>query len=153
MRRIVYNGKSKVIIRLCELYNELAFKAVLLKEIYDKNDNGIVDDSEKVNGHNVYKDVPADAQFTDTVYDDREIRDTVTTNTRDINTIFEILTGGLGVYSYLVDHEGNYIVDHEGNRILIVQYENILMNLQEAVAELQSRKYVYWAEAQSDDNG
>jgi hypothetical protein len=37
-------------------------------EVYDVNQNGIVDDAEKVNGHTVAKDVPADAVFTDTTY-------------------------------------------------------------------------------------
>ena len=35
-------------------------------EVYDINHNGIVDDAEKVNGHTVGVDVPADAKFTDT---------------------------------------------------------------------------------------
>lgn len=38
------------------------------KEVYDINDNGIVDNAEKVNNHTVEKDVPADAKFTDTVF-------------------------------------------------------------------------------------
>jgi hypothetical protein len=37
-------------------------------EVYDINHNGIVDDAEKVNGHTVGTDVPADAKFTDTTY-------------------------------------------------------------------------------------
>ena len=37
-------------------------------EVYDINHNGIVDDAEKVNGHTVGVDVPADAVFTDTTY-------------------------------------------------------------------------------------
>ena len=37
-------------------------------EVYDINQNGIVDDAEKVNGHTVGIDVPADAVFTDTTY-------------------------------------------------------------------------------------
>lgn len=37
-------------------------------EVYDINHNGIVDDAEKVNGHTVGTDVPADAVFTDTTY-------------------------------------------------------------------------------------
>lgn len=35
---------------------------------YDKNGNGIVDNAEKVNGHTVLSDVPANAKFTDTVF-------------------------------------------------------------------------------------
>lgn len=41
---------------------------------YDSNGNGIVDNAEKVNNHTVHSDVPAQAVFTDTVYDDTEIR-------------------------------------------------------------------------------
>lgn len=43
-------------------------------EIYDSNGNGIVDNAEKVNNHTVDKDVPSDAKFTDTIYDDTEVR-------------------------------------------------------------------------------
>ena len=42
--------------------------------IYDSNGNGIVDNAEKVNNHTVDKDVPSDAKFTDTLYDDTEVR-------------------------------------------------------------------------------
>nr|DAU31780.1 MAG TPA: hypothetical protein [Caudoviricetes sp.] len=38
----------------------------MLKTVYDTNNNGIVDNAEKVNNHTVLKDVPANAQFTDT---------------------------------------------------------------------------------------
>lgn len=40
----------------------------MLKSTYDKNKNGIVDNSEKVNGHTVNSDVPSNAKFTDTIY-------------------------------------------------------------------------------------
>lgn len=45
----------------------------MLKSVYDTNNSGVVDNSEKVNNHTVLKDVPADAVFTDTVYDDTAI--------------------------------------------------------------------------------
>ncbi len=38
------------------------------KTAYDANENGIVDNAEKVNGHTVESDVPAGAKFTDTTY-------------------------------------------------------------------------------------
>lgn len=38
------------------------------KSTYDTNQNGIVDNAEKVNGHTVESDVPASAAFTDTTY-------------------------------------------------------------------------------------
>ena len=40
----------------------------MLKSVYDTNDNGIVDNADKVNNHTVNADVPANAKFTDTVY-------------------------------------------------------------------------------------
>lgn len=41
----------------------------MLKSVYDTNGNGIVDNAEKVGGHTVAKDVPEDAVFTDTTYE------------------------------------------------------------------------------------
>lgn len=41
----------------------------MLKSVYDTNGNGIVDNAEKVGGHTVGKDVPEDAVFTDTIYE------------------------------------------------------------------------------------
>ena len=40
----------------------------MLKSIYDKNNDGIVDNASLVNGHSVESDVPPNAKFTDTVY-------------------------------------------------------------------------------------
>lgn len=40
----------------------------MYKAVYDKNNNGIVDNAEKVNNHTVEKDVPSNAEFTDTTY-------------------------------------------------------------------------------------
>ena len=40
----------------------------MLKSTYDQNENGIVDNAEKVNNHTVLSDVPANAVFTDTTY-------------------------------------------------------------------------------------
>lgn len=40
----------------------------MLKSVYDTNNNGIVDNAEKVNNHTVEKDVPSNAIFTDTTY-------------------------------------------------------------------------------------
>ena len=40
----------------------------MYKAVYDTNDNGIVDNAEKVNNHTVEKDVPNNAVFTDTTY-------------------------------------------------------------------------------------
>lgn len=51
----------------------------MTKEIYDTNNNGVVDNAEKVNGYTVEKAVPSNAVFTDTVYDDTELSGRVTT--------------------------------------------------------------------------
>lgn len=49
----------------------------MVKANYDANDNGIVDDAERVNGHTVDSDVPYGAKFTDTVYDDTEVKEQI----------------------------------------------------------------------------
>lgn len=41
----------------------------MLKSVYDKNGNGVVDNAEKVGGYTVAKNVPEDAVFTDTTYE------------------------------------------------------------------------------------
>lgn len=46
--------------------------------VYDTDANGIVDNAEKVNNHTVETDVPANAVFTDTIYDDTAISDRLT---------------------------------------------------------------------------
>lgn len=49
----------------------------MLKSVYDTDDDGKVDaaeDADTVSGHTVGCDVPSDAVFTDTVYDDTEIQ-------------------------------------------------------------------------------
>lgn len=48
------------------------------KSAYDADDNGRVDDADKVNGHSVESDVPANAVFTDTVYDDSAVKKSIT---------------------------------------------------------------------------
>ena len=57
------------------------------KSVYDTNDNGIVDNAEAVNGHTVAKDVPADAKFTDTVYDDTALSSRVTSAEGSITSL------------------------------------------------------------------
>lgn len=44
------------------------------KEVYDKDNDGVVDNAAKVNNHTVGSDVPPQAVFTDTVYDDTAIK-------------------------------------------------------------------------------
>lgn len=51
--------------------------ADMKKEVYDRDNSGIVDNAETANTHTVDTNVPADAVFTDTVYDDTELRSEV----------------------------------------------------------------------------
>ena len=79
--------------------------SAMQKSAYDSDSDGIVDkakDSETVNRHAVYKDVPADAVFTDTVYDDTELQaavkkaqETADAATKDIG--LEVVDGKLCV--------------------------------------------------------
>ena len=54
------------------------------KSVYDKDNDGIVDNSKTVNGHTVESNVPANAQFTDTIYDDSYIKENIQTNATNI---------------------------------------------------------------------
>lgn len=59
------------------------------KAIYDTTDNGIVDNSELVNGLTVETAVPVGAVFTDTTYTDAEVKTKYETNT-DTNAFTDI---------------------------------------------------------------
>ena len=49
----------------------------MAKSVYDSDDDGVVDNAKKVDGHTVEKDLPADAKLTDTVYDDTAVKKSV----------------------------------------------------------------------------
>ena len=154
MRRITYRGKSKVIIRLCELINDLYDRTLgdMVKEVYDTNDNGIVDNSELVNGHEVHKDVPADAKFTDTIYDDTLIRDRVNYIANSVDLLMTTLFDA--EYMYLIDSQGHVILDADGYPIYTARFVSKmgdLATLAAAVKELQSRKYLYWANPENTE--
>ena len=57
--------------------NNTALPAKMDKSVYDSNGDGVVDNAKKVNNHTVDKDVPSNAVFTDTVYDDTELRNKI----------------------------------------------------------------------------
>ena len=56
----------------------------MTKSVYDTNLNGIVDNAEKVNNKTVNSNVPLNAVFTDTVYDDTAIKAEVAVNTAKV---------------------------------------------------------------------
>ena len=53
------------------------------KEIYDTDNDGVVDNAQKVNNHIVKSDVPENAKFTDTIYDDTNLKKLIS----DLNNI------------------------------------------------------------------
>jgi hypothetical protein len=80
IKKIQYGGVHKVIQRLCETVNQLITAEETFSK-FDTDGDGVVDNAAKVNGHTVESDVPADAVFTDTAYDDSEVKAAVKTNT------------------------------------------------------------------------
>lgn len=139
-----YRGSSKILKRLCQAVNYLSENASgdMSTVIYDKNNNGIVDDAEKVNGHEVWKDVPADAKFTDTIYDDSYVRGRTRANSNNIELLMQTLFDW--EESYLVDSDGNKILDSTGAPIYVSTYTSKFDRVLDAIEELQSRKYIYW---------
>ena len=63
----------------------LSISGDMLKSVYDTNNNGVVDNAEKVNNHTVDSDVPVNAVFTDTVYDDTDIRNQIDQNSLNLS--------------------------------------------------------------------
>jgi hypothetical protein len=64
----------------------------MLKSVYDSTNNGIVDNSEKVNGLTVLTAVPSGALFTDTIYDDTALQLLVASklSSADIDTLTKL---------------------------------------------------------------
>ena len=70
VRKITYNADGSYKSEVSLNYDDLKgiVDTYMSKNTYDTNNNGIVDNAEKVNGHTVAVDVPSNAKFTDTVY-------------------------------------------------------------------------------------
>lgn len=136
---IDYRGSSKILKRLCEAVNYLSENANgdMLTSVYDTNNDGIVDNAEMVNGHSVHKDVPADAKFTDTIYDDTYVRGRVQANANNITLIMETLFNS--EYHYLVDSKGNVILDSHGYPIYTAKFLSLLAEMQKEIEELQRK--------------
>ena len=136
----------------------------MLKSVYDPNDDGIVSQADyatsagnalSVNSHTVAKDVPANAVFTDTVYDDTALSGRVTnvegeignlsnlttTNKSDlVSAINEVAAGGGGggggeqLY-YLGETSGNAVIDlpQTFSELMCVtsanEYHNVTFNI------------------------
>lgn len=68
----------------------------MMSSVYDTNQDGIVDNAEKVNNHTVDSDVPSNAKFTDTIYDDTEIKKSIANVEKEIPTKVSELTNDSG---------------------------------------------------------
>ncbi len=117
--------------------------------VYDSNGSGVVDNAEKVNGKTVAENVPSGAKFTDTVYDDTEVRGLIAgvngkvgditqldTEARSdlVAAVNELVSDFAGVdeeaekldafsgSQTLLNSEGNEILDSSNNRILDTEY-------------------------------
>ena len=64
-----------------EQANSDAIATKMTTKTYDADGDGMVDNAAKVNGHSVESDVPADAVFTDTVYDDSAVKKSISDET------------------------------------------------------------------------
>lgn len=77
-----------------------AAEGTMKKSVYDADGDGIVDNAAKVTNHTVDSDVPLDAKFTDTVYDDTAVKKSIGDNTETIGTVQKQVDGlGLKVVS------------------------------------------------------
>ena len=91
----------------------------MIKANYDANDNGIVDNAEKVNGHTVLSDVPANAKFTDTVYDDTAIKNDITSlqNNKADKTAIPTVPTNISAFTndkgYLTSVPSEYVTETE----------------------------------------
>jgi len=87
----------------------------MMTDVYDKNKNGIVDNAEKVNNYTVLTDVPANAVFTDTIYDDTEVRGLINAKPdfSDIPTNVSDLTNDSGFIDNTVNNLTNYYLKSE----------------------------------------
>ena len=85
----------------------------MTKSVYDTNDNGIVDNAEKVNDHTVETDVPAGAVFTDTIYDDTHVL-----KDSDIGSTVQPYNGSTVIDPNYVHTDNNY-TDADKNSLAI----------------------------------
>lgn len=77
-------------------------KGAMQKETYDADNDGIVDNAALANGHTVNADVPVNAAFTDTIYDDTSIKKSIKDHTDALalkangqNITFSVTADGL----------------------------------------------------------
>lgn len=102
------------------------------KSVYDINNNGIVDNAEKINGHTVEKDVPENAQFTDTINYEQF------TNKPQINNVE--LSGNKTLDELGIQEKGNYALQEAVDVIegQVQETENTIDNLSDSINNLSN---------------
>lgn len=105
----------------------------------------------KVREHKVEKDVPADAQFTDTIYDDTLLKSQIRANLNNISLLMEALFNQNK--HWLIDSDGNQLIDSNGYPLYTAEYTSKLDDIVASILELQSRKYLYWGEQEEQEGG
>ena len=88
----------------------------MTKAVYDTNDNGIVDNAERVNGLTVETAVPVDAVFTDTIYDDTAVQ----AHMADTGNPHSVTAAQVGAVSTAQEESVGTLV---GNAIILTQSE------------------------------
>lgn len=102
------------------------------KSVYDTNNDGIVDNAETVNGHTVEKNVPENAQFTDTTNYEQF------TNKPQINNVE--LSGNKTLDELGIQAKGNYALQEVVDAIegQVQETENTMDNLSDSINNLSN---------------
>lgn len=87
--------------------NELKDRSDLTDENVKKLVEGtlVAGEAKKVNGHTVESDVPANAKFTDTIYNDSELKKNIENLEKKDQEIEKTLTARLGNISFSINQE------------------------------------------------
>ena len=124
----------------------------MLKSEYDKNNDGIIDNAEKVNGHTVESNVPENAKFTDTLYDDSEIQEKIANQSNEIEKIsnksneIEKNKANIGTTSDTYDKTKTYAVND------IVIQDGLLYKCKTAVTTAEEFDISKWEKISILDN-
>jgi hypothetical protein len=110
------------------------------KAVYDRNNDGVVDNAERVNGLTVQTAVPLNAKFTDTVYDDTLLSGRVGQNESDIAAIYlDKSDKDINV----VIPQGDYITDISDRDSLITMEAGSLVVLDSSGLSIGFRQLVF----------
>ena len=114
----------------------------MLTSVYDIDKDGIVDNAKKVNGHTIESNVPENAKFTDTLYDDSEIQEKIANQSNEI----EKNQANIGTTSDTYDKTKTYAVDN------IVIHNSLLYKCKTAVTTAEEFDSSKWEKISILDN-